>query len=133
MKTSIIVCLASLALTPSFAIAADLEAPSAANGCGRTASVHLESANDHTLVPYPGMSLRRGMAGKTTLQVVVGKLGWAQQITVVKSSGYPMLDASSIMSINGRWQWVPPPQECQDTGVVLTTVIEWTFGEDLNR
>ncbi len=56
--------------------------------------------------PYPWASLARGEEGLVLLAVTVDKSGRPSQVEIEKSSGFPMLDESSLKTIR-RWKFDP--------------------------
>jgi protein TonB len=56
--------------------------------------------------PYPWASLVRGEEGLVLLSVTVDKSGRAAKVELEKSSGFPMLDESSLKTVR-RWKFDP--------------------------
>lgn len=102
------------------------QAPSAANGCGRTAPTFLRPvASTHVVAPFPSSALQNQESGRVMLRVVVGAQGSVTEATVLRSSGYADLDEAAISSVKDNWRWQPPPNDCAEMGVVLNVFYNW--------
>ena len=55
---------------------------------------------------YPSMSKRLGEEGQVLLRVLVGQEGEAEQIQVLRSSGFARLDEAAQAAVS-RWRFVP--------------------------
>lgn len=55
---------------------------------------------------YPDSARRRGVQGKTMLQVQVAVDGAAHDVTVLRSSGSDLLDSAALDAVK-RWRFVP--------------------------
>ncbi len=56
--------------------------------------------------PYPRNSRRLGEEGEVLLEVLILEDGTVGEIRVLKSSGYPRLDASALNAVK-RWRYEP--------------------------
>lgn len=55
---------------------------------------------------YPPLARRRGWQGTVILKVIVSEDGLAEQVTLYKSSGYPLLDTTAWKAVNS-WRFLP--------------------------
>ena len=55
---------------------------------------------------YPPLSRRMGEEGKVVLRVLVNERGFAEDVQVRTSSGFPRLDAAALESVR-HWKFVP--------------------------
>jgi protein TonB len=55
---------------------------------------------------YPSMSKRLGEEGQVLLRVLVGQEGGAEQIQVLRSSGFARLDEAAQAAVS-RWRFIP--------------------------
>ena len=55
---------------------------------------------------YPSMSKRLGEEGQVLLRVLVGQEGGAEQIQVLRSSGFARLDEAAKAAVS-RWRFIP--------------------------
>lgn len=55
---------------------------------------------------YPSMSKRLGEEGQVLLRVLVGQEGGAEQIEVLRSSGFTRLDEAARVAVS-KWRFVP--------------------------
>ena len=55
---------------------------------------------------YPPLARRRGQQGTVMLQVMVAENGHAEQVTLHKSSGFPLLDEAAVETVK-KWQFIP--------------------------
>ncbi|GAA5314952.1 MAG: hypothetical protein AseanaTS_01560 [Candidatus Pelagadaptatus aseana] len=53
---------------------------------------------------YPKLSLRKRQQGEALVQALVNKEGKTQQVKLVRSSGYPLLDNSALRAVEG-WEF----------------------------
>ena len=108
----------------------DLEAPSAANQCGRTHRAMLPIiAGTHRVADYPLIARRLEQQGRTWMRVLVDKNGIAREAIVIYTSGTKRLDEAAVDSIVGKWRWQPPPPECAESGVMLLVMQDFHIGE----
>lgn len=56
---------------------------------------------------YPPVARRKGQQGSVTVEYVVGTDGWVENARIVKSSGYPLLDAEGLISC-AFWEFSGP-------------------------
>lgn len=56
--------------------------------------------------PYPRIAKARGYQGKTLLNVLVGREGRVEEVTVAVSSGYRLLDEAAVKAVRG-WLFEP--------------------------
>lgn len=64
---------------------------------------------DNPKPPYPSASRRMGEEGEVRLRVHVDSAGTAQQIEVVRSSGFPRLDQAALDTVK-QWRFIPARQ-----------------------
>lgn len=126
-------------LAPLPAMAADdpapsvfiMHAPSIANHCGRDARVALMPISEtHKAPTYPLKEMGRPVTGHTFLRVLVDANGNAADVTVLHSSGSPVLDRAAIEGVKGVWRWETPPPECRESGVILRPGVAWDMNRD---
>lgn len=55
---------------------------------------------------YPALARRMGYQGTVELQVLVGRKGTVEELHIVRSSGYPVLDNSAQAAVQ-RWSFEP--------------------------
>jgi protein TonB len=58
---------------------------------------------------YPLEARRRGLQGKVMLRVEVSAAGRPQGVSVIASSGYPVLDRAALAAVE-RWRFNPATQ-----------------------
>jgi protein TonB len=58
---------------------------------------------------YPRAARKRGQEGTVVLSLVIGADGSVQDVSVERSSGYPLLDQSAVKAIR-RWHFHPATQ-----------------------
>ena len=56
--------------------------------------------------PYPALSKRMGEQGTVVIRALIGTDGFASEVTVHASSGYPRLDRSALQAVRS-WRFVP--------------------------
>jgi protein TonB len=62
---------------------------------------------DRPYPPYPPIALSEAEQGSVTVSILVDEFGVATQVTLMKSSGYPILDRSTLDFIKRRWHIQP--------------------------
>jgi protein TonB len=58
---------------------------------------------------YPRAARKRGLEGTVVLSLLIGADGSVQDVSVERSSGYPLLDQSAVKAIS-RWHFHPATQ-----------------------
>lgn len=101
--------------------------PSPANGCGRNEAVFLEPSPANFNLSYPVEASATRKEGRVLLDVLVDKGGTASEVTVMQSSGSPILDRAAVEGVRGIWHWEAPPPTCAETGVHLRENIDWNL------
>ncbi len=64
-----------------------------------------------TLPEYPPAARRAGEEGSVTLKAFITASGRAEQVEVVKSSGYPRLDEAAVKEVQRNWRFVPGKED----------------------
>jgi len=64
-------------------------------------------AATHTTPPYPPIEVRLGAQGTVLLRLVINPQGVVADATVVRSSGFPILDEAARAWVVGRWRYQP--------------------------
>lgn len=75
---------------------------------------------------YPEQARLQGWEGKVTVRVEVLTDGIPGDITVKKSSGYPLLDDAAILAIKS-WQFIPAKSTATDMPEVCYTSVSLIF------
>src|SRR5699024_4318441 len=76
---------------------------------------------------YPEQARRQGLAGALVLSVDVLKDGSVNQIRLLKSSGYDVLDEAAIRIVRLSAPFAPLPEEIRREYDVLTITRTWQF------
>ena len=84
-------------------------------------ATHLSGYLNNPAPPYPQRSVACQEQGTVTLTVRVEANGRPSEVKVVKSSGYPRLDASAYRTVRDKYRFIPRTQE----GVAISSV--YTF------
>ncbi|WP_232334922.1 energy transducer TonB [Pseudohalioglobus lutimaris] len=79
---------------------------------------------------YPEASIRYGLYGDLRLLVVIAKDGSLEDIRVLKSSGYAVLDEAAIKIVRMAAPYSPFPAELAATTDKLEIVRTWQFQQD---
>jgi protein TonB len=79
---------------------------------------------------YPEASVRYGMYGKLRLLVVIRADGSLQDIRVLSSSGYAVLDEAAIKIVRMAAPYAPFPAELRATTDQLEIIRTWQFQEN---
>lgn len=64
-----------------------------------------------TLPEYPPASRRAGEAGTVQLKCFVNEQGRCNEVSVVKSSGFPKLDEAAVKEVQRNWKFVPGKED----------------------
>jgi protein TonB len=80
---------------------------------------------------YPEQARSRHMQGNVRLLVALNSNGTVKQLTVLKSSGYPLLDEAAKRSVNMAAPFPPFPMEIRRDTDVLQIIRTWKFTETL--
>ncbi|WP_158545296.1 energy transducer TonB [Bremerella cremea] len=59
---------------------------------------------------YPAEALRRGWKGEVLLRLTIDLDGTVSEVTIVRSSGYPILDSAAVAAVRS-WRGVPTMQD----------------------
>jgi protein TonB len=73
---------------------------------------------------YPAAALRRAWEGKVTLLIHVSAQGTAESISVMRSSGQPVLDEAAVQAVR-KWKFVPARRGDTPIAGVATQVIDF--------
>jgi protein TonB len=79
---------------------------------------------------YPEASIRYGIYGDVRLLVVIRKDGSLEDIRVLESSGYAVLDEAAIKVVRMTAPYAPFPAELAATTDKLEIVRTWQFQEN---
>jgi periplasmic protein TonB len=79
---------------------------------------------------YPEASIRYGMYGNLRMLVVIRQDGSLEDIQVLSSSGYAVLDEAAIKIVRMAAPYAPFPPELQATTDKLEIVRTWYFQEN---
>ncbi len=90
----------------------------AATAAPQTLSIFQVTYSVRPVLVYPRRAQRAGQHGTTEIRAYIDASGVPQQVTVAKSSGYPMLDEAAVdamrkarVNTGGRVFWVTGPFE----------------------
>lgn len=64
-------------------------------------------AATHTIPPYPPIESRLGNQGTVLLRLLIGADGKVLDAQILRSSGFPRLDAAAQAWVIGRWRYQP--------------------------
>jgi protein TonB len=114
---------------PISAPVAAVPAPAPAPAPAPTAKVELPSTDADYLhnpaPPYPRTSFKLGEEGTTTVRVLVGPDGKAQDAQVAKSSGFPRLDQAALETALRSWRYVPGKRGGVAEAMWVNVPIKW--------
>jgi len=79
---------------------------------------------------YPEASVRYGLYGELRLLVVIHKDGNLEDIRILKSSGYAVLDEAAIKIVRMAAPYSPFPAELAATTDTLEIIRTWQFQEN---
>jgi len=79
---------------------------------------------------YPEASLRYGIYGELRLLVVIRKDGSLEDVSVLSSSGYAVLDEAAIKIVRLASPYAPFPPELSATTDKLEIIRTWQFQEN---
>jgi protein TonB len=71
---------------------------------------------------YPEIARRARATGKVILQIVVGRSGEIEQVSVLRSE--PLFDEAAIAAVR-RWNYLPAMQGGRPVKVYLTVIVEF--------
>ncbi|MCU0760641.1 MAG: energy transducer TonB [Steroidobacteraceae bacterium] len=77
----------------------------------RREAVSVDARHPLTQPPYPAASVRFGEEGTVTLELRVGRDGRVLDARVLRSSGYPRLDAAAIAESRHTWRLRPARED----------------------
>jgi len=81
---------------------------------------------------YPPEALKKNTQGDLTLRVCVNKDGTLHDVTVLQSSGTPLLDQAAIQIVNNAAPFEPLPLALSEDIEILEIVRTWQFRGDLS-
>lgn len=81
---------------------------------------------DNPKPPYPSASRRMGEEGEVRLRVHVNPAGNAQQVEIVRSSGYPRLDQAALDTVK-QWRFIPARQGDQPVPAWVIVPIQFSL------
>jgi TonB family protein len=90
-------------------------------------SPSIDTRFPHMLDEYPVISRRMHQTGPMRVEFVVGTDGWVQNVRVVQSTGFPLLDAEGLISV-GNWRYIPAMKD----GVPVAVRMQAAFNFALN-
>ena len=79
---------------------------------------------------YPEASVRYGLYGSLRLLVVIRQDGTLEDVTVLSSSGYAVLDEAAIKTVRMAAPYAPFPAELKATTDKLEIIRTWHFEEN---
>jgi periplasmic protein TonB len=78
-----------------------------------------DPASPHVIRNYPRVALLRRQEGTVVVRLLVLKNGEVGDVALVKSSGYPLLDAAALVE-TGDWRYLPAVRN----GVPMNAVVD---------
>jgi protein TonB len=66
-----------------------------------------QSSGSYPMPQYPGIALRNGYQGTVEIQIEVDESGNVTAASVLKSSGYQVLDNAALKIVKERWRFPP--------------------------
>lgn len=79
---------------------------------------------------YPVLSRQWGESGTVVLQVLVNEQGRAQEVVILRSSGYRRLDQSASYTIREKWRFDPARRGAAPVAEWVTVPLEFRLGEE---
>lgn len=77
---------------------------------------------------YPPLARKRGLEGTVELDVLVNRLGAAEQIKLARSSSHDLLDRAAIAAVS-RWLFLPGKQGAEDIPMWVRIPIRYALQE----
>lgn len=59
---------------------------------------------------YPGYAQRQGQQGTTEVEIRVDESGRVEDVKILKTSGFALLDESAVKTLKERWRFPPGPR-----------------------
>lgn len=81
---------------------------------------------------YPALARQKKIFGNVRLIVAILPTGHVKDITVLKSSGYPILDAAAVQSVRLAEPFQPFPAAIRRDTDILQIIRTWKFAEHLS-
>jgi protein TonB len=81
------------------------------------------------LPPYPMVARRLGKEGVVLLEVLVSADGYAADVRVLRSCGFPPLDDSAVTTVRDRWRFVPARHGATPVESRVTVPIRFRLNE----
>ena len=78
---------------------------------------------------YPEASVRYGLYGSLRLLAVIRSDGSLEDIRVLSSSGYAVLDEAAVKTVRMAAPYAPFPAELRATTDKLEIIRTWTYGD----
>lgn len=75
--------------------------------------------------PYPRRSRELGEEGTVVLAIFVGEDGRVRDCAVLRSSGYPLLDGSALITARDRWRFRPSREAGRPVGRWVRVPVEF--------
>jgi periplasmic protein TonB len=83
-----------------------------------------DPAFPHTVSAYPQVALRNHQQGAVVLRLLVLPSGEVGDVNVVKSSGYPQLDAAALVE-TGNWRYLPAVRDGEPVSAEIEVIIRF--------
>jgi len=83
-----------------------------------------DPAFPHTVNVYPHVALRNRQQGTVVLRLLVLPNGEVGDVNVVKSSGYPQLDAAALVE-TGNWRYLPAVRDGEPVSAEIDVAIRF--------
>lgn len=84
--------------------------------------------NKNPIPLYPEVARRRGQEGTTLLAVLVDRNGHPTDVSVKRSSGYPLLDGSAVKAVS-KWRFFPAQRGGQPVDSLLELPVRFQLNE----
>ena len=81
---------------------------------------------------YPALARQRRIFGNVRLMVAILPTGQVKDVTLLKSSGYPLLDQAAIQSVRLASPFQPFPAAIRRDTDILQIIRTWKFAERLS-
>ncbi len=78
---------------------------------------------------YPTLARRSGMQGTVVLRVLVDAQGRPQEVSVERSSGYPLLDRAARLQVMRRWLFAPANVGGRDTAAWALVPVRFNLSD----
>lgn len=87
-----------------------------------------DPASPHRISLYPRIALINRQQGTVVLRLLVLKSGEVGDVNIVKSSGYPQLDAAALVE-TGYWHYLPAIRDGQAVSSEIDVAIRFRLGD----